>query len=80
MTTDPFSRAVHDNVCAMLNGTDEITWQLHPSGVALTETRTGALTAHAKCIVDDQRDFVRVCNLDTTSIYIWVCINTDRIP
>jgi hypothetical protein len=29
-------------------------------------------TAHAKRIVDDQRDFVRVCNLHTTSIYAWV--------
>ena len=62
MTTNPLSRTVHDNVRAMLNGTDQIAFHSFVSGLNHGENGDRP-TSHAKRIVNDQRDLVIVCDL-----------------
>ena len=62
MTTNPLSCTVHDNVRAMLNGTDQIAWNSFVSGLNHGENGDKP-TSHAKRIVNDQRDLVIVCDL-----------------
>src|SRR6266850_3150113 len=66
VTTDPLGRTVCDNVCPVFNGTDQVPWHMHLS-VVVSPRGTGMHTSHAKCVVNDQRDFMRMCNLHPTS-------------